>query len=86
VRLRAKRDANEKAIVEALEAYGAYVFRVSGEGVPDLFVHYRGVWTPLEVKAKRGTLTKRQAAVTHAIPIVRTVDEALAAIGVKGQG
>lgn len=37
----AKRDANEPAIVSALEALGCVVWRVSGKGLPDLVVFYR---------------------------------------------
>lgn len=82
-----KRDANEKAIVAALEAVGAFVFRLSGEGVPDLLVAYRGVWRPLEVKSAKGTYTREQewqflqAGATARITTVRSVEEALAAIG-----
>ncbi len=51
-----RRDANEAAIVEALEAAGAYVQRLddSGGGVPDLLVGYRGVTKLLEVKLPLG--------------------------------
>jgi hypothetical protein len=79
-----KRDANEKPIVEALEAYGAYVRKLAGNGVPDLLVRYRGIWTPLEVKAEKGRLTKAQIAADAAEPftIVRSIDDALRAIGV----
>ncbi len=78
-----KRDANEQAIVAVLQAAGAIILRLSGKGCPDLLVSYRGRWTPLEVKVKRGRLTEAQA-VTQALapfPVVRTPGEALAAIG-----
>jgi hypothetical protein len=81
-----KRDANEQAIVDALEAVGAAVFKLSGAGVPDLLVAYRGRWTPLEVKSKTGTLTPRQVDSRFRagpIPVARTVEEALQAIGVQ---
>jgi len=86
-----KRDTNENAIVEALEAVGAFVFRISGEGTPDLLVAWRGKWVPLEVKSKTGDLTERQswtfrqAQATAPIPTVRTPAEALKAIGVSDQ-
>ena len=38
----AKRDANEPAIRQALEAQGFHVTPVSGSGLPDLVVTYRG--------------------------------------------
>lgn len=76
----AKRDATEGPIVEILRAYGAEVHRISGAGLPDLLVRYRGVWTPLEVKSKTGRLTKAQAAISW--PVVRNAPDALSAIGV----
>lgn len=45
-----KRDGNEKAIVEALEALGAFVTRLGDAGVPDLLVAYRGESLLIEVK------------------------------------
>ena len=73
-----KRDANEKAIVRALEAAGASVTRLGDPGVPDLLVGYAGstflleVKLPLETRAAaggrresqggRGDLTKAQVA------------------------
>lgn len=83
-----RRDANEKGIVEALEAVGAAVFRLSGAGVPDLLVHFRGRWQPLEIKTKTGRLTRRQVEARFnagPIPVARTADEALKAIGAKCQ-
>lgn len=49
------RDANEAAIVAALEAAGASVSPIDGEdGEPDLLVGYNGVTELLEVKQRRG--------------------------------
>ncbi len=82
-RVNPKRDGNEKAIVDALLTVGAVVLRLSGKGCPDLLVSYKGRWTPLEVKVKQGKLTEAQA-VTYALaafPVVRTINEALMAIG-----
>lgn len=46
-----RRDANEPAIVAALEAAGAYVQRLDeGGGVPDLLVGFRGRTFLVEVK------------------------------------
>jgi Holliday junction resolvase len=81
-----RRDANERAIIDALEQAGAAVFQLSGPGVPDLLVAFRGLWIPLEVKSKAGKLTPKQAdSRFRAGPFViaRTVDEALRAIGVR---
>lgn len=73
-----RRDASEKPIVAALRAVGAEVWHVSGSGLPDLLVRYRGVLMALEVKTAKGRLTKQQ---TSGFPVVRTVPEALTAIG-----
>jgi hypothetical protein len=78
-----RRDANEGAIVAALEAVGAEVFYLSGCGVPDLLVAFKGCWMPLEVKTATGGLKRSQKEWTArrtAIPIVRSVDEALRAV------
>ncbi len=79
-----RRDANERAIVEALQAVGCDVTRVSGEGAPDLLVR-RSTWAAgsclgLEVKGRTGTRTKAQQGSQW--PIVRTIGEALLAVGI----
>ena len=76
-----RRDANEKAIRAALAAVGAHAFQVSGDGLPDLIVLWRGVWTPMEVKTAKGRFTSSQSALLW--PVVRSVEEALEAIGVS---
>lgn len=80
-----KRDTNEAAIVDALHAVGAVVFRLSVPGCPDLLVGFRGRWQPMEVKSETGTLTPLQwrGRGEHAYPIVRSVDDALEAIGAR---
>lgn len=57
----AKRDANEKAIIEALAAYGVGVTQLSQKGVPDLLCSYNGRWFLVEVKSEKGKLTEDQA-------------------------
>jgi hypothetical protein len=93
VRRAAKRDANEPEIVSALRAVGATVTMLSAEGVPDLLVGYLSETYLLEVKAPRGPKGGTGGALTYEQVdwwgswegrppvIVRTVDEALAAIG-----
>jgi ribosomal protein L16/L10AE len=78
-----RRDANEPAIVQALEAVGAEVWRLSGTGIPDLLVwHVRCGVLLMEVKTKSGTLTDAQVQANRRLPVhvVRTVDEALALV------
>ncbi len=75
-----RRDLNEPDIVEALQAAGAQVTRISGEGAPDLLVRFRGLVWAFEVKSNIGRQTKAQSKTDW--PIVRTIDEAMQAIGV----
>jgi Holliday junction resolvase len=87
-RLNAKRDANERLIIETLEARGFSVAAISGKGVPDLLVGFRHrvfgdrIWL-VEVKQPKGKLNPAQVKWRErwngpAPLIVRTVDEALA--------
>lgn len=82
----AKRDANEPAIVDALEAIGVVVHRLSHPGLPDLLCwSAREGLRLIEVKAEKGTLTEAQRRTVSTIPfcIVRSVPEALALFGVR---
>ena len=75
-----KRDRNEREIVLALRAVGAEVWRLSVPGGPDLLVRRAGrIWC-FEVKTAKGTRTAAQALTQW--QVVRTIDEALRAIGV----
>ncbi len=78
-RLNPKRDANEKAIREALQAVGATITIVSGRGAPDLLVRFQGRLYGLEVKTATGKRTKAQQQTQW--PVVRSVADALAALG-----
>lgn len=87
-----KRDANEEAICKALEACGAQVLRLGVKDAPDLLVRCKG-WGSiparlvlLEVKTARGNLKAGQKAFHLRWPevvVVRSVAQALAAIGVE---
>jgi hypothetical protein len=82
-----KRDANEPAIVDALEAIGVTVHRLSHPGLPDLLCwHRREGFRLVEVKTATGTLTEaQQRTVCSSLPfcIVRNEAEALALFGVR---
>lgn len=87
-RIAAKRDANEPEIVDALTRAGAVVYRLSGSGLPDLLVGFRGDTYLLEVKAARGALTEDERLFLEAwhsaggvVRVVRTSEEALATVG-----
>lgn len=74
-----RRDANEPELIQAAQAVGAKCWQVSGLGLCDLIVRYRGRFYCGEVKTRKGALTENQGD----FPIWRTVDDLLAAIGVK---
>lgn len=82
----AKRDKTETDIVDALRSVGAVVHHISQAGLPDLLVCYREQTYLLECKSKGGKLTPAQLAFMetwegHNLFVVKTVDEALRAIG-----
>lgn len=84
-RFDAKRDANEPAIVDALEDIGVTCYRISEPGLPDLLV-----WTQregfrlIEVKMPGKKLNIRQQATRRYVPfaVVESVADALALFGV----
>lgn len=59
-RFAAKRDASEPAIVEALEAHGFTVQRLSGPDVPDLLLGKGGITRVVEIKTGRRQLSPGQ--------------------------
>lgn len=83
-RYAAKRDHNEPDIVRALEQVGATVLRIDEI---DLIVGWRGSNYLLECKSRRGRLTEAQiklrATWRGQYTVVRSVDEALKAIGAQ---
>jgi hypothetical protein len=50
MRRAARRDDNEKEIIAAMRAEGAYVKQINDEGLFDLLVSYRGETLMVEVK------------------------------------
>lgn len=86
MRQAARRDANEPEIVAALRKAGASVTPLSMPGVPDLLVGHQGESILIEVKNDRNGLTEEQETwhqqwQGRRVWIVRTVEEALTAIG-----
>jgi hypothetical protein len=84
--LQGKRDANEPAIIKALEAAGATVEPLpTGRGVPDLLVGFNDFNQLLEVKTHQGVLNPKQVKWhgnwNGSVHTVRTPAQALAAIG-----
>jgi hypothetical protein len=60
MRRAAKRDDNERAIIDTWERLGAYVEPVSGPGLADTLVHHKGQLFRAEVKGAKRGLTTRQ--------------------------
>lgn len=92
------RDRGEAAIVRALRAIGAVVVLHNGKDEPDIFCGVRGRWFALEVKQPAGPRggtshsrlspgQRRFRLVVEAaglpIAVVRSPEEALAAVGVS---
>ena len=93
MRRAARRDENEKPIVDALEAAGYSVFRLSQDGIPDLLVgKHKQCWL-LEVLGdekvakyrKTGGLTPAQVKFWERwkgpASCVRSIEEAFAVVG-----
>lgn len=77
-----RRDINEAIIVEALEARGFHVDRISGAGIPDLLVSKHGSQWLIEIKRPKGKYTPAQVQWRSkfkgpAPRVLRTVEEAL---------
>jgi hypothetical protein len=87
----ARRDGNERAIIDALLDVGATVDQLSGKGLPDLLVGYYDKQTGygknflLEVKGEKGKLTEDEYHWHRnwigQVDVVRTPEEALKVIG-----
>ena len=80
----AKRDVAETPIRKALEAVGAEVWQISGQGCPDLLVRFRGQLWAAEVKTGKGRLRTSQkvkGTQQSVFTVWRTPEEALRAIG-----
>ena len=81
----ARRDANEPAIVRALQKEGYIVHRIGGPGDLLIWNHATRHWIVLEVKMPDGRLTPRQKTYREQnpdvdIPIVITSEEAILAV------
>jgi hypothetical protein len=89
MRRAARTDAVHAEIVKALRKVGCQVLDLSrvGEGCPDLLVRRRnGEPALIEVKTPRGRLTPDQQRFIADWPetiVARSVDDALAAVGVR---
>ena len=81
----ARRDGNEKSIIDALRAAGCSVQALSAKGVPDLLVGFQGRTYLMEVKTPRGKLTTDEEAWIGnwqgQVRIVRSIEEALGVVG-----
>ena len=64
MRRASRRDVNERRVIDALKACGAYVKQINDAGAFDLLVYYRGYTLLLEVKD--GDKSPSQRALTPA--------------------
>jgi len=75
-------DANQAAIVTALEKIGCQVYDM--DKPVDLLVEFRQMWVVIEVKTSKGTLTPAQERFFGKVKapafIVRNIEEAVAAV------
>ena len=85
-----KRDSNQKEIVRALKEIGCSVTDLSmvGSGCPDLCVGRNRQTFLLEIKTATGKVKPNQVNFAtewkgHPVVVVRSVNEALKAVGVK---
>ena len=76
-----RRDANEREILDALEAVGAQTWQISGRAVPDVLCWYRGRPYVMEVKTSKGLQKPSQVGTPW--PIVRSQADALAVLGIS---
>lgn len=93
MRLASRKDANQGVIVSTLRQLGFYVLDCSGvgrviPGFPDLILARRGALHLVEVKTGTGELRAEQTIFHKAlepfgirIPVLRTVDDAVAFAG-----
>lgn len=72
-----RRDQNEKELVAVARSVGAEVWQISGKGLPDLLVRFRGTLYAGEVKTAKGRLRASQG---H-FEVWRTPQDVLLAIG-----
>ena len=83
----ARTDKNQTEIVQALRQVGASVQSLAkvGDGCPDLLVAYRDRHYVMEVKTAKGKVRPQQISWCDewvgTVHLVRSVDEALKAIG-----
>ena len=86
---RARRDSSEPDIVTGLETLGWDCVRLSSEELPDLLCRHRGTGqlTLLEVESGHYKRRRKQSQLdmlaAWAVPIVKTLDEAVRALGGK---
>jgi len=76
-----RRDALEPELLAALHAAGVQTWQLHGTGLPDLLCYFRGKFLPLEIKSSATAhLTAAQRDIPW--PVVRSIDDAFAALGI----
>lgn len=86
MRRAARADKNQPEIVEAFRAHGCDYLHTHqlGQGYPDGFVAFGGIWLAIEIKGKDGKLTEAQETLYSGLKtrprIVRNVEEVKATV------
>lgn len=90
---KAKRDKNEKRLVDFLRRCGASIAYLDDPGVPDLLVGYCGLNLLMEVKGQKGKLTSAQksfiqnwSGTVYVVRTIRDVKLALRSELLRNQG
>lgn len=80
-----RRDAIEPEVIKALRQCGVEVLQINGRASPDLLCRNGDRWVPLGVKSgEKSRLTRSEREQPPSWPIVRSVAEAFAAVGIEG--
>ena len=77
-----RRDALEPYLLAALHQLGVQTWQINGAGLPDVLAYHRGRFYCWEIKSPGGKLTPAQLPAPW--PIVRSLAEACAVLGIDG--
>lgn len=81
-RLNARRDSNERPIIDVFQAAGFHVDQINGKGITDLLLSKQGRMWLVEIKRPKAKLTAAQVKWRQQFQgpppaVVRSVDEAI---------
>jgi hypothetical protein len=82
-RYAARRDANERPIVDDLEKCGVRCWLISIPGGPDVLCYFNGRWQPLGIKPPKGARLTETEKAGVPWPLVMTFEEAAHWVGLR---